>query len=105
MYTKLFHQAKHRALAQALVMASFSAALFVWPPLVEYLLRTYALYGALIILGGLHLHGCIFGGLLGPRQNASTTHGSQGSYQNSNKHKDSKDGNNNKAIKNQYIYH
>ena len=59
---------KYRGLAQGVIMASIGAATFVWPPVCELLLRNYGLFGTLLIFGGVHLHGCVFGAMLRPKK-------------------------------------
>ena len=42
------------------------AAMFIWPPLTRKLIDTYSWRGASLIIGGVGLHGAVFGALLRP---------------------------------------
>lgn len=48
---------KRRSLANGIYMTGMSIGAFIWPPLTRWLIDLYSWQGALIVIGGLFLHG------------------------------------------------
>lgn len=57
-----FHQ--RRALATGIAVCGAGVGCFVFAPVGQWLLRTYAWKNAMLLVAGVTLHGCIFGALL-----------------------------------------
>ena len=47
-------------------MSAFGCGQFLWPPIGEYLLRTYSLSGMLVIIAGIQLHSCALSAMIRP---------------------------------------
>ena len=47
-------------------MSSFGVAQFMWPPIVELMLRHYSLSGTFLLLAGIQLQGMVLGALIRP---------------------------------------
>ena len=54
------------AWAAGLAWVGISAGVFIGPPLARYLIFEYGWRGALLMMGGIHLHGLVYGALLIP---------------------------------------
>ena len=54
------------ALAAGLAWVGISAGVFIGPPLARFLIYEYGWRGALVLIGGIHLHGLVYGALLIP---------------------------------------
>ena len=48
--------AKRRGLANGFIMSGQGMGIFIWPPLMEYLIETYGVRGALLLEAALVLH-------------------------------------------------
>lgn len=57
-----FH--KRRALATGIAVCGAGVGCFVFAPVGQWLLRTYAWKNAMLLVAGVTLHGCVFGALL-----------------------------------------
>lgn len=57
---------KRRSFANGLALAGSSIGTFALPPLIQYLINTYTVKGALLLLGGIYFHVTFFGALLRP---------------------------------------
>ena len=47
-----FYFEKHRSLAMGIAVSGCGIGTFIFPPMIAYLIRTYSLDGALLLVGG-----------------------------------------------------
>lgn len=57
---------KHRALANGICVSGTAAGSFVFPLLIEFLVRDFGFHGTILLLGGCMLHVCVSATLYRP---------------------------------------
>jgi len=57
---------KHRALANGICVSGTAAGSFVFPLLIEFLVRNFGFHGTILLLGGCMLHVCVSATLYRP---------------------------------------
>ena len=53
-----------RAVANGIALSGVGTGTLVFPPIFRFLLDTYGLHGALLVMAGISLHVCVAGALL-----------------------------------------
>lgn len=57
---------KHRALANGICVSGTAAGSFVFPLLIEFLVKNFGFHGTILLLGGCMLHVCVSATLYRP---------------------------------------